>query len=452
MTADVLVSVQGVSRKFCRDLTRSLRYAVSDAVQDLLVRRRTNPTLRPGEFWALREVSFELRRGESLGVMGINGAGKSTLLKIVLGSLRLTEGRAVTRGRLTALSEHGLGFDPVLTGRENAYLSAAILGIDRRRVTEAFDEIVDFAGLEQFIDSPVRFYSTGMRARLGFSVAMCLQPDVLLVDEVLAVGDLGFQRKCIEHARRFLDGGGSLVLVSHNPLLVHSMCDRSIVLDGGVIAFDGNVVTGVARYLEAVKTLPNHVLALDPALLASSKTSGTGEAGPAAHTASAPTERIAVRPLDTNGVTIEAFGMQPLGPEGLCTGNPARVFLRYRTAEDLNVRWGFSILTANLETTLTCDGPVESIQLPAGRGELTGTVPRLPLSGGRYAIRVAIVDPSTELPFALRGYQDAPEYFDVEMPPSVRNNYRMFANSLVTLDGLTWESPSRNGLATVGKP
>src|SRR4051812_40163502 len=264
---DVVVAMRGASRKFCRDLRRAVRYALADAARDLFTRRPHDATLRPDEFWALRDVSFEVRRGESVGVMGLNGAGKSTLLKLVLGTLRLTEGETIVRGHAAALSEHGLGFDPVLSGRENAYMAAAVLGIDRRRIDAAFGSIAEFSGLGAFMDAPVRAYSSGMRARLGFAVAMHLEPNILLVDEVLAVGDVGFQRQCIDHTRRYLDAGGSLLLVSHNPHIVQYMCDRCLVLDRGTLVFDGDVVGGVAKYLEATRTASTDPIVIDAALM-----------------------------------------------------------------------------------------------------------------------------------------------------------------------------------------
>jgi lipopolysaccharide transport system ATP-binding protein len=423
MNHEVLISVRGASRKFCRDQSRSLRYAAFDTVQDLFALRRSESTIRPGEFWALRDVSLEVRRGESLGVMGLNGAGKTTLLKLMLGSLRLTSGEIVTRGRLAALSEHGLGFDPVLSGRENVYMIAAVLGIDRRRVHEAFDGIVAFAGLQDFIDSPVRVYSTGMRARLGFSAAMHLEPDILLVDEVLAVGDIAFQRQCITHARRYLDGGGSLVLVSHNAHLVQFICDRCLVLDRGAVVFDGDVVKGVGRYLEATRAAAFDPLALDGAL------------------ADVP---LGAPPCSSeqSGVVIDDFGIQAVGAESLHTGAAARVYVRYRAAQSLQVRWGFCLLTSDLATTISCDGPLDPFPIPPGNGELAGTLARLPLAGGRYALRVAIMDPHTELPLAMGGFHDPPRYFTVDMSTSLRNNYRMFTSDLVALDAVTWERRS----------
>lgn len=415
---DVVVSVRGASKKFCNSVKRSVRYMAADAVKDLLGHRQTGAALRRDEFWALRNVSFELRRGQSVGVMGLNGAGKSTLLKLMLGSLRLTEGEIVTSGRLAVLSEHGLGFDPLLTGRENVYLAAAILEIDRGRVDEAFNDIVAFAELDKFIDAPVRGYSSGMRARLGFSVAMYLEPEILLVDEVLAVGDIGFQRRCIQYAQRYLERGGSLVLVSHNPHLVQFICDRCLLLDRGVVTWDGDVVEGVARYLEATRTCQSDRLILDAAL------SGSGP--------------LPVESEDSN-VVIEDFGIRPMGQSLLRTGEPARVYVRYRAFRDVEIRWGFSLLTADLATSITSEGLMESFVIGAGSGELVATISGLPLVSGRFALRVAILDPETELPYALGGFHSLPRYFAVEAPISRRNNYRMYTRDLFVLEDVQWE-------------
>ncbi len=416
---EVLVSVKGASRKFCRDLKRSLWYTALDAARSLLPPSPGDTALRPGEFWALKDVSFDVARGESVGVMGLNGAGKSTLLKLILGCLRLSQGEISTCGRFAMLSEHGLGFDPRLSGRENIYMAAAVLEISRQRVDHAFDHIVAFAGMKEFIDSPVRAYSSGMRARLGFSLAMYLEPDILLVDEVLAVGDIGFQRQCINHAQRYLQGGGSLVLVSHNPHLVQFICDRCIVLEHGAVVFDGDVVAGVARYLQAARTPASDPLTLDPSL------------------ASGPTQ--VPRALTNSGIDILDFSIKPIAGQSLRTGEPARVYVRYRSFRDVDIRWGFCLLTCDGETVITCEGLLEPFPIRVGDGELAGTVPQLPLAGGRYALRVAIMDPHTELPFALGGFHAYPRYFTVQAPTSLRDNYRMFTRDLIALEGLKWE-------------
>jgi len=416
---ETLISARKASRKFCYDLRRSLWYTAMDAAQSMVRVARLGTALRPGEFWALKDVSFEVRRGESLAVMGLNGAGKSTLLKLVLGSLRLSNGEIATSGHCAMLSDHGLGFDPRLTGRENVYMAAAVLEINRQRIRRAFDQIVAFAGLERFIDSPVRAYSSGMRARLGFSVAMHLEPDILLVDEVLAVGDIGFQRHCIHHVQRYLKGGGSLMLVSHNAHLVQFICDRCIVLEHGTVAFDGDVVEGVARYLQATRTPPGDLLAFDPSL---------ARDGPQVP-----------RRLANSAVEILDFGIQPVRSESLRTGEPARVYVRYRSQRDVDVRWGFCLLASDVATVISCEGLLEPFPVKAGDGELAGIIPRLPLAGGRYGLRVAIMDPHTELPFALGGFDTLPRYFTVGTTNSVRDNYRIFTGDLIVLENMKWE-------------
>jgi hypothetical protein len=258
-----------------------------------------------------------------------------------------------------------------------------------------------------------------MRARLGFSIAMHLAPDILLVDEVLAVGDIGFQRQCIRYARRYLEDGGSLVLVSHNPHLVQFICDRCIVLDHGNVVIDGSVVDGVAKYMQATRTATGDPLALDAAL-----------AGPSPGFKS---------PCEGSGVEIDDFGVEPAGSAPIGTGAPVRVYVRYRTCRALDVRWGFCLLTPDLATIIACEGLLNPFPIQAGAGELTGTVPRLPLSAGRYALRVAIMDPHTELPLALGGFYTPPRYFTIETPASIRDNYRMFTGDLVALEDLKWE-------------
>jgi lipopolysaccharide transport system ATP-binding protein len=201
MKDEVLVKVEGVSKKFCRDLKRSLWYGVKDISSELFGAKK-NGQLRPKEFWAVDDVSFELRRGECLGLIGHNGAGKSTLLKMLNGLIKPDKGTITMHGRIGALIELGSGFNPILTGRENIYNNGSVLGFSRKEIDAKFDSIVEFAELSEFIDTPVQNYSSGMKVRLGFAVAAQMEPDVLLIDEVLAVGDIGFSFKClIEYSR-----------------------------------------------------------------------------------------------------------------------------------------------------------------------------------------------------------------------------------------------------------
>jgi ABC-2 type transport system ATP-binding protein len=204
------------------------------------------------DFYALRDVSFDVLDGETVGLLGHNGSGKSTLLKCIAGTLRPTTGTIRTRGRVAALLELGAGFHPDLTGRENIYLNGSILGLSSSDVDRVFDDIVDFSELEPFIDSQVKHYSSGMYARLGFAVAVNVDPEILLVDEVLAVGDESFQRKCLDHIKRLQADGRSIVLVTHAADMVRQICDRAAVLDQGHLLMMGDPGDAVRTYREAL--------------------------------------------------------------------------------------------------------------------------------------------------------------------------------------------------------
>ncbi len=229
-----------VSKKYKLGLTRtSLPSLVSNWVRDTISPKARGQTLK-NEFWALRDVSFELNRGESLALIGSNGAGKTTILKLLANITKPTEGDINVKGKLSALIELGAGFHPDLTGRENIYLNGNILGLSRRQIAERFDEIVDFSELDQFINTPVKRYSSGMIVRLGFAVASCIEPEILLVDEVLAVGDASFQQKCMNRIRNLLRDGASIIFVSHNMYLVQAICNRALYLEQGSVKAIGN--------------------------------------------------------------------------------------------------------------------------------------------------------------------------------------------------------------------
>lgn len=204
------------------------------------------------ELWALRDVSLTVQPGEVVGVIGSNGAGKSTLLKVIARVLKPTRGRARVSGRIGPLLELSAGFDPELTGRENVYLNGAILGLSKREVDRRFDQIVGFAELENFIDAPIRTYSSGMVARLGFAVVTDVDADILLVDEVLAVGDEMFQRKCLERIQTYRARGVSILIVSHNMHTIRDMCDRAIWLASGEKRGEGKPVDVVAAYIDSL--------------------------------------------------------------------------------------------------------------------------------------------------------------------------------------------------------
>ncbi len=206
------------------------------------------------ELWALRDVSLRIDRGETVGIIGHNGAGKSTLLRLLAGVSQPTAGTLTIRGRIVPLLSVGVGFHWEMTGRENVFVNGMLLGLTRAQVRSRFDEIVEFAGLADFIDTPVKFYSSGMFMRLGFSVAVQVDPDVLVVDEVLAVGDVAFQLRCLNRMRDLQDAGTTIVFVSHHMHAVHLLCPRTVVLDRGRISFDGPTEAAIARYHQLLAT------------------------------------------------------------------------------------------------------------------------------------------------------------------------------------------------------
>ena len=216
------------------------------------------PKLDDREFWALQDISFQVKRGEAVGIIGHNGAGKSTILKHLSGIMKPTQGTMHVNGKLSALIEVGAGFHPDLTGRENIYLNGIILGMTKEEIKSKFDEIVHFSGLEDFIDTPVKRYSSGMYARLGFSVAAHVDPDILLVDEVLSVGDWAFQRKCVERMNSVIENGSAVIFVSHNLRAVSSLCDRGILLDHGRIIKMGDTSEVIQHYLNRASAEEDH--------------------------------------------------------------------------------------------------------------------------------------------------------------------------------------------------
>ena len=210
--------------------------------------------LRKDEFWAVRGVSLKVRRGETVGLIGHNGAGKTTLFRMINGLIKPDAGHIEVRGRMQALIALGAGFNPVLTGRENIYVNAAVLGIPKVEVDRQFDEIVDFSGIEEFIDTPVKSYSSGMTVRLGFAVAAHMNPDILLIDEVLAVGDVRFKEKCYGVIEGFKKKGVTILLVSHSPYEIRRLCDRAIWIDNHRIKDDGPVGRVLGGYMKAIQS------------------------------------------------------------------------------------------------------------------------------------------------------------------------------------------------------
>jgi homopolymeric O-antigen transport system ATP-binding protein len=254
MSTDTIISVEGVSKKFCRSLKKTMLYGVRDVASDLFGICQGSNGLRQDEFWALNDVSFEVKRGECLGLIGPNGAGKSTLLKLINGVTLPDKGSLRVNGCIGALLELGAGFHPMLTGRENIYLSAAILGLSKRKIEEKFDAIVDFAELAESIDTPVKYYSSGMYVRLGFAVAISIDPEILIIDESMSVGDTSFKKRCLDHIDAFSKAGKTIFVVTHNLQEIQRIATRVIVLDHGMIRADGFPDEALASYMALLNT------------------------------------------------------------------------------------------------------------------------------------------------------------------------------------------------------
>lgn len=254
MSTDTIISVEGVSKKFCRSLKRTMLYGVRDVARDVFGLSQNFDGLRPDEFWALDNVSFEVQRGECLGLIGPNGAGKSTLLKLLNGITLPDKGTIKVAGRVGALLELGAGFHPMLTGRENIYLNAAILGFSKEEIAEKFDAIVDFAELAESIDTPVKYYSSGMYVRLGFAVAISIDPQILIIDESMSVGDISFKKRCLDRIDAFIKAGKTVFVVTHNLQEVQRIATRALVLNHGLIQADGSPDDAIASYMTLLNT------------------------------------------------------------------------------------------------------------------------------------------------------------------------------------------------------
>ncbi len=255
-----IIEVHSISKKYNignREPYYSLRDKITELIKKPFSPKTKNTARNNNEFWVLKDVSFQVMPGEVLGIIGRNGAGKTTLLKILSQITPPTQGKMILRGRVASLLEVGTGFHPELTGRENIFLNGAILGMTRKEVKNKFDEIVDFAEIEKFLDTPVKHYSSGMYMRLAFAVAAHLEPEILLVDEVLAVGDIEFQKKCLGKMGDVVKQGRTVLFISHNMGMIESLCTNSILINNGRIIFKGVTKNVVNKYLKSFINLKN---------------------------------------------------------------------------------------------------------------------------------------------------------------------------------------------------
>jgi len=250
MSQDIAISIQGVSKKYCKSLKRSMLYGMTDIARNACGLKSHSGQLRPDEFWAVDNVSVDLKRGDSFGLIGANGSGKTTLLKMLNGIFWPDQGRISIHGRVGALIAVGAGFHPMLTGRENIYINGAILGMNKKEVDQKFNTIVDFADIGDFLDTAVKHYSSGMYVRLGFAIAVHCNPDILLVDEILAVGDREFQIKCYQKINEIRKQGTTIVLVAHNEYTIREYTTRCLYLAHGQVKFLGSSEEGISHYIK----------------------------------------------------------------------------------------------------------------------------------------------------------------------------------------------------------
>jgi len=247
MSDEIAIKVEHVSKKYCKSLKRSMLYGVKDIARNTLGMSSHSEALRKNEFWAIDDISFELKKGETLGIIGPNGAGKTTLLKMLNGIFWPDKGKITIEGRVGALIAVGAGFHPLLNGRENIYINAAVLGMEKAEVDKKFDEIVAFADIGDFLDTPVKFYSSGMFVRLGFAIAVHCEPDILLVDEVLAVGDVSFRAKCYNRIAKLMENC-AVVFVSHDMRSIARISSECMVIHHGQTTFLGKVGNAIQNY------------------------------------------------------------------------------------------------------------------------------------------------------------------------------------------------------------
>jgi len=327
----------------------------------------------PEEFWALKDVSFEVKQGDAMGLIGPNGAGKSTILKLITRIIEPTSGNIEVNGRVAALLELGAGFHPDLTGRENVFLNGSILGLSRREIEKRFDSIVDFAGIGRFVDVPIRHYSSGMQVRLGFSIATAVEPDVLLIDEVLAVGDQAFQAKCLHRIAEMLNRGTTLLFVSHNADTVRKICNRVVRLEQGRLHSQGGATTIVNDYLRDVS--PKDKVTLDD--------SGAPRAGQ--RWGSRLVEIAEVHFLDDQGQERTEFR----------TGESLIAHIVYRAHQRIpNPSFGVALHRTDgthvtgPNTTIT-DFPIDYVE---GEGIIDYVIDHLPLLPGEYQLTVTVYD------------------------------------------------------------
>ena len=493
MTDQPILRVANVSKKYSIEQSRSRSDAVRDIVSEMFGGRRATHSPEHHDIWALRNISLDLKKGEGLGIIGHNGAGKSTLLKLLTGRYQPTEGTIETSARIGAITQLGIGFNPELSGRQNILVGATMLGFSHKHVLELMDEIINFSGVREFIEQPIKTYSSGMKARLGYAISALMNPDILLIDEVLAVGDLSFKRKCTRHINDFRSKGGSILFVSHDLHAVQFVCDRVIVLERGRMVYEGNVFEGIKAYIhsmeeyqvEAVRasaaapeplSVEHPTVAQETAEQAVTEQASVEQADVVDHpeveppeydvktdeikaTPTPPAVEPAVEPhagaanlepsrsfeivresgelSEEQPLAIRSVSINPISTADLLTGTTVRIKIRYRSLIPLYpVSWGFSFCTTDgsvIISTAIIGHHGSEVTIPAGEGEVCATVAEMPLLAGRYQLRAGIGDARDGVAFDDVGWRDSPLFFDVNSPDDIYNTIHSIVGDLVVI-------------------
>ncbi len=381
---EILVEVTGLSKKFSHTLKQSMWYGLKDMGNALLGINTHQSTLREGEFWAVKDINFSLRRGDCLGLIGHNGAGKSTLLKMLNGLIRPDEGKITMRGKVGALIELGAGFNPLLTGRENIYVNGQLLGFTRKEIQEKFNSIVEFADIGEFIDSPVQNYSSGMRVRLGFAVSAHMEPDILLIDEVLAVGDIGFVLKCFNKMDE-LRAKTAMIFVSHGMPQVSRMCTDICLMTGGKALYQSqDIAMGITKYYELFKNDIGNFQGTDEIKINSIVLTSAG--------IDSNNESFVAQYGEDLIIEIELFCAQIIF-------NPV-IYLVFYDKEQRNFA---EVL--NFEESMNVDSILGKVTFKA-------TLPKIPFSQGKYSLTIGLTEKKNEIRNVLFRFQSA-IYFNV---------------------------------------
>jgi ABC-2 type transport system ATP-binding protein len=420
--SDFAVDVRNVSKRF------RLAHGQYNSLKERLI--HGGKRQQSDDFWALNDVSLVVNQGETVGILGRNGSGKSTLLKCICGVLQPTSGEVAVRGKLAGLLELGAGFQQDLTGRENIYLNGSLLGMSKRDVDKVFDAIVDFSELEEFIDGPVKFYSSGMYVRLGFAVAVNMDPDVLVVDEVLAVGDERFQRKCIDRIMQFQKEGRTILLVTHSADNVRSICDRGIVLSHGRLIAEAEPGEATRIFREGLMAEGAVMSIVDPTLIAVPATPGS---------------------LQSDALPDEERPVRFRSVHRIYSGDNTVQYMR--SGDDLIIRVEFDALRAMEDVVFSLEihdsfGNVSmrtdtsiigvQIQAPAGTSVMHFGIVNMPLLDGNFTFALGIQSRNG----ILYDWQEHAGSFEVMNPGKMTGSIRMDVHAALISSGTDHDAPA----------